>query len=754
MNDEPTKAANTGIRLAFMGIVVIALFSALFGRIWFLQVLATEDFQVQAETNQVRLVTLPPTRGRVLDRNGEILADNVFTGVVRVETSQHTEEDTELVLHQLELLTGVPRADLVERLADDSEGFFAPRIVATGMSEDILEVISERALPGVTADWEAVRAYPQKSAAAHVVGYVGAQPADWLEDHPDDRYMPSDDIGRAGIEGLFEERLRGTAGIRKIEVDRENNVVREFGEQPPIDGEDIVLTIDLELQRAVEFFLQKGLTEAQGRSSADDPRYNYPAYAGSAVVLDVRNGDVLAMASFPTYDPNWLVGGITSSVYDATFNDPFIPGRLNNRAVQGLYSPGSVFKLITAMAATKYDAISAREWFYDPGYYTVPVQGGSTHYNAGNAVYEELDLAQAITESSDVYFYSAAYEVYALGGDDQWGIQEVARDFGFGSPTGVQLPYERSGRVPDGDIKKALFEAAPEIYLAADNAIIWVPGDTINMAIGQGFLTVTPLQLVNAYATFANGGTLFQPNIVDKALSRSPETSGEVVQNFDPRILRQTDLSGVPVDVIREGLDGVTKFRNTVFGPTEGTAFDAFYEVGWEHRSYGIAGKTGTAENDGVNKTLARDKEDTAVFVGYGPTQDPRYAVVVLMEEAGFGGTAAAPVAVNIFDALRRFEQTWEEPEDLPLEATTTDGPQCDEIPITVLRDPSIELRVPEGCPYGIPTPVVTGEPDTDEQSLGLLPESAGPDSSAASLGMAAAFGGVVVGGSRRRRCR
>ncbi|MCB0991971.1 MAG: penicillin-binding protein 2 [Acidimicrobiales bacterium] len=748
MNDEPTKAANTGLRLAFLGIVVIGLFSALFGRMWFLQVLATEEFRVQAETNQVRLVTVPPTRGRILDRNGEILADNVFTGVVKVEPSQYTDDDRDFVVAELEKLTGVPATEIVARIEDTSEGFFAPRIVATGMSEDILEIITERALPGVTADWEAVRVYPQKSIAAHVIGYVGAQPDGWLDDHADERYLHSDRVGRAGIELIYEEILRGTAGVRKIEVDRQNNVVREFGEDPPVDGEDVVLTIDMDLQRAVEYYLDQGLKEAQGRSSADDSRYNYPAYAGAAVVLDVRNGDVLAMASYPTYDPNWLVGGITDSVYRATFNDPFIPGRLNNRAIQGLYAPGSVFKLITAIAATKVGAISSRDLFVDTGTYTVPVPGGSTHQNAGGASYGPLDLSQAMTVSSDTYFYSAAYETYALGGDERWIIQDVARDFGFGSPTGVQLPFERGGRVPDADIKRALFESAPEVYLAEDNAVIWVPGDTINMAIGQGFLSVTPLQLANAYAAFANGGTLFQPNIVDKTLSRDPLTDGEVVREFDPRVFHEVDTVGAPVDIIREGLEGVTRARNTIFGYTEGTAFRAFYDAGWDSRAWPVTGKTGTAENDGINKTLGRSKEDTAVFVGYGPSNDPRYAVVVLMEEAGFGGTAAAPVAVNIFDALRRLEQDWDAPEDLPLETATPAGPQCDDIPITVLRDPSIELRVPEGCPYGIPTPVV-GATEPEE---GAAPAPTGEADGAAS----AALSGIVpvaglLAASRRR---
>ena len=701
-------ATNTPVRLGFIGIVVIGLFAALFARVWFLQVLATEEFRVQADTNQVRLVTTSPVRGRILDRNGVILADNEYVGVITADPNKFaTDEERDFVLSELERLTGEPIAEMIPRLDDRAADPFGPRVLITGLDEPMLELVSAQGLPGIDAMFQPKRIYPEGATAAHVVGYIGAQPEGWAESHQGDRYLPNDRVGRAGIEAIFEKDLRGVVGTRKVEVDRTDRLVRELGEEPAKPGADIHLTLDLQLQEAVEFYLAQGLRDRTGVASVDDERFNYPAYAGSAIVLDIRNGDVLAMASYPSYNPSWFVDGITAEEYDLTFNDPNQPGRLNNRAIQGLYAPGSVFKLITAVAATRAGVISGRSQFEDIGYFDVPKDCGSgcRFRNAGGAKLGTIDLSLAITMSSDSYFYSAAYDLWDLKDDRQWQIQETAREFGFGAQTGVQLPFEKAGRVPDAAIKKALFEERPDVYLVEENSLFWVPGDNINLAVGQGFLTVTPLQLVNAYATWANGGTRFQPNIVDRVVSRAPADLGDVVTDIGPRVRAQLDFGDIPRDVILEGLEGVPIARDTRRGLTTGTAFEAFR--GYDNRAYCVSGKTGTAEADGINKALDRKKEDTAVFVAWAPCDDPRYAVVVVLEEAGFGGEAAAPVVRNIIEALRAFEQDWEEPDELPLIPAAPAGSSCPQIPITLLRDPSYVLRVPEGCPYGIPTHVL-----------------------------------------------
>ena len=279
-----TESTNTTVRLAFVGVVVIGLFAALFARIWFLQVLATEELRVQADTNQVRLVTVSPTRGRILDRNGTVLADNEFVGVVLVDPNKF-ESDTErdFVLSELERLTGESVADMTERLGDSAVNPFASRVLVTDLDEQMLQIVAEQALPGVTAEFQATRIYPRIASAAHVLGYIGAQPDGWTDTRETQRYQPNDKVDRAGVEALFEKDLRGTPGTRKVEVDAANTVVRELGEEAAIPGDDVYLSLDIELQEAVEFFLARGLRERSGVLSKDS-QFNFPAQDRKSVV--------------------------------------------------------------------------------------------------------------------------------------------------------------------------------------------------------------------------------------------------------------------------------------------------------------------------------------------------------------------------------------------------------------------------------------------------------------------------------------
>ncbi|HAF67934.1 MAG TPA: hypothetical protein DCL16_02330, partial [Acidimicrobiaceae bacterium] len=420
------------------------------------------------------------------------------------------------------------------------------------------------------------------------------------------------------------------------------------------------------------------------------------------------------MASPPTYDPNWLVGGITTLEYQSVFENPYAPGALNNRAVQGLYSPGSVFKLVTALAGLEARLISPRTAYYDVGYFKIPDKygctGRCTFYNADKAPLGVVDLSSAITRSSDAYFYKVAHDLYWIRGEEQWAIQDMAQLLGFGSQTGVQLPFEKSGRIGDEEIKKALFEANPEAYNPYGESVQWRPGDNINTGIGQGFVSVTPIQLANAYANFANGGTLFSPNIVESVVARTETQFGSSVVDFEPRIQRLTEFpegSGV----VREGLHGVTSQAR------RGTAWRAF--EGYDSSGYAIAGKTGTAQAEGRNPVLQRKKEDSAVFVAWAPRHDPRYVVAVVMEEAGFGGEAAAPVARKIFEALRAYEQRWPDPQV----AFIAPQPECPEIPESLRGYEAFTSYVPEGCPWGIQVPRANSPEDVDGDGVPDLEE-------------------------------
>ncbi len=691
-------------RMAFIGLVAVGLFVALLTRLWHLQVLSSEEFVAAAEYNQVQIIINPPTRGRILDRHGVVLADNERTGVVTVDSSRYQPGQLDEVMTELSELLDVDEAQLRRGLNDVQLHPLSPKVVATGLDKNGLLRVTESSLPGVEAKWSWERVYPFHEVAAHVLGYVGAMSDRQYEELLDKDYLPSERVGRAGIELLFEDQLHGSPGRSKIEVDRRGQPREILNEVEPIPGADVVLSIDAELQATVESYLRQGLIVSR-KVVSEDSGFFYPALTGAAVVMDLRNGDVLVMASHPTYDPNWLIQGLSVNEYRSVFENPYTPGALNNRAVQGTYAPGSVFKLITALAGLEAGIITPRAVYHDQGYYEIPAKRGCTgrctFYNADRVALGTLDLSSALTRSSDAYFYKVSDELYWIDGPQQWAIQDMARSLGFGSQTGVQLPFEKSGRIPDDGVKQALFESNPDAYNPYDEPPIWFPGDNINTGIGQGFVAVTPLQLANAYATFANGGTRFAPNIVESLVSRESDSYGEIVLEFDPRIVSTVDFPP-GASVVTEGLEGVTITR------LRGTARAAFEQ--YDHAGYGVAGKTGTAQADGLNELLQRRKEDTAVFVSWAPTHDPRYVVAVVMEEAGYGGSAAAPVARRIIEAVRAYEQRWPEPEI----AFVPPNPECPEIPEALRGFDAFLAYVPEGCPWGVQLPRANTEVDAD----------------------------------------
>ena len=700
-------------RLAFLGILIIGLFAALFTRAWYLQVLTADELSEKARANYVEIVIAEPTRGRILDRHGVVLADNIRSGVITVNQSRYAPGQIDFVLEQISTLTEIPIETLKSRLENQQTHPLAAKVVATGLDEYGLLRVSELSLPGVEAKWEMSRIYPQNEIGAHVVGYVGAMSRGQEDRLLQMGYLPSERVGKSGIEQIFEGDLHGKPGRTELEVDSTGRVHRILSQTDPTPGSDIYLSIDADLQAATESYLRQGLIAAR-KTVSDDSGFFYPAIGGAAVVMDLRNGDVLAMASHPTYDPNWLVGGITALEYQSVFENPYAPGALNNRAIQGLYSPGSVFKLVTALAGLEARLISPRAAFYDVGYFQIPDKygctGRCTFYNADKAPLGIVDLSSAITRSSDAYFYQVAHDLYWIRGDEQWAIQDMAKLLGFGSQTGIQLPFEKSGRIGDGDVKEALFESNPDAYNPYGESTQWLPGDNINTGIGQGFVSVTAIQLANAYAAFANGGTLFSPNIVEKVVARSEDRFGSSVIDFDPRIQRIAEFpegSGV----VREGLHGVTSKAR------RGTAWRAF--EGYDSSGYAIAGKTGTAQAEGRNPVLQRKKEDSAVFVAWAPRHDPRYVVAVVMEEAGFGGEAAAPVARRILEALRAYEQRWPDPQV----AFIPPQPECPEIPEALRGYDAFTSYVPEGCPWGIQVPRANNPEDVDGDGIPDLEE-------------------------------
>jgi penicillin-binding protein 2 len=614
------------LRLSIVGVVVLSLFAALFARLWYLQVLDSEQFVQAATRNQVRLVYEEAPRGRVLDRQGRVLVDNRRSDAVTVQRDQAREHPE--MLPKLAALLSLEQAELEKRIADVRYSLYKPVPVAEDVAEEIVVYLREHAaeFPGVAPTILARRVYRYGTIGSHLLGYIGEINDRELADRQAEGYRLGDTIGKAGVELVHERDLRGVPGIVKHEVNSRGDVLRELGRRAPIPGNDVQLTIDIDVQQLVQESLQQGLEAARQTSDREDKR-PFVAPAGAGVVLDPADGSVLAIASHPAYDPNQFVKGISHELF-ATLQDPASHYPLNNRAVMGQYAPGSTFKLVTAVAGMQTGMIGPNSSITDEGSFRVPNCRGEkcTFRNAGGRSYGRVNLHRAVVVSSDVYFYWMGSRFWTERSRFGDGMQGTARQFGFGSKTGIPLPTEKAGRVPDPETKRELHERYPEAFPEGR----WFTGDSINMAIGQGEVVVTPMQLANAYASFANGGAVYQPRIAARVL----DAHGKEVRQLAPNQIGSVDLPPSVRDPILQGLRGVVARE-------EGTAYAAFAGFPGD---FPVAGKTGTAQ--------VRGKQDTAVFVAFAPYDNPRYAVVVFMEEAGFGGAAAAPVTRRILEGI------------------------------------------------------------------------------------------------------
>lgn len=617
-----TQVENSRLRLAVLGVIVVSLFAALFTRLWYLQVMDAEEFRVQAQQNQLRLVYEEAPRGRILDRKGRVLVENRVSAAVtvnRVELKEHRDE----VVPRLAALLGITVEELDERIADPRFGPYKPVPVAEDVPEEKVVYLEEHAaeFPGVDAAQLAQRSYPNGNLAAHVLGYVGEINDTELRDRRAAGYKLGDSIGKVGVERSYEADLRGAPGITKLEVDSHGRVLRTLAARPPEQGGDLQLSIDLDVQRLAEESLANGLEAARRTFDKNEKKF-FLAPAGSVVVLDPRDGSVLAMASYPTYEPASFVNGIRPEVF-RTLNDPAGHFPLNNWAIQGQYAPGSTFKLPTAIAAMRRGVINERTTFDDKGKLRV---GNRTFRNAGERPWGRVNVTRGLAVSSDVFFYTLAAALWTQRGEHgETPVQDTARELGLGEKTGIELPSEARGRLSDPTVRKRLHEDHPQAFPEGR----WFAGDNVNMAIGQGETVVTPLQIGVAYATFANGGTVYEPKVGARVLRQDGSTIREVL----PTLLRRVELPPAIRNPVLAGLRGAITDPN-------GTAHGAF--LGFD--GFPVAGKTGTAQ--------VTDKQDTAIFAGFGPVNDPQYTIAVVMEEAGFGGSVAAPVARRIFAGL------------------------------------------------------------------------------------------------------
>lgn len=635
-------------RLSLLAVVALALVATLTVRLWFLQVMAAPTFEQVASGNRTRTIHSEAPRGRILDVNGRVLVDRRESLVVTIDRSVVRDLPTaEVDRIFAELAVELNRSgfktkvdDLRARLADPRYAELKPVPVAEDVDVELWTILAERNLPGVQVERQWVREYPYGPVAAHLLGYVGTANQEELDAAAAldvaKPYQPGDEIGKAGVEAVHEQLLRGTPEVRRVEINAQGDVVGTVEVvQEAVPGDDIVLTIDIDAQYLAEQLVAAELEAARQRKPLRDNPPN-AAPAGSMVVVDPATGAVVAAASYPGFDPRELVFGISQAQADYLFRSadrPFL-----NRATSGEYPAASTFKPFVALAALQAGVITEADTITDPGRYQIEncrnvETGGCVFRNAGETPYGAVDLRKSLIVSSDVYYYRIGDRFWSRSDEyGATGIQDMARNFGFGESLGIGLPSQAAGYLPTPESKSERHQLNPTAFPEGD----WRTGDNVNISIGQGDVLITPLQLANAYATLANGGTVHAPYLLAEV--RDGRT-GEVLQRTEPTVVRQLELQPSWLDTIRGALARVPVDSSD----QRGTAATAF--AGFPLDEFPIAGKTGTAQVSG-------GRADNSVFAGFGPLPAPRYAVVALLEEAGFGGTAAAPTVRRMFEAL------------------------------------------------------------------------------------------------------
>jgi len=663
-------AESRHVRLSALGIVAISLFLALFVRLWFLQGIDRQKFEVASASNRLRVIHEEGPRGRILDRNGKVIVDNRTSRVVSLDReplrkmkSEERSTHFEQLAQTLTDLGRPTKVSFIEQRYDDKR--YAPQEyvpIVDDVTEDVEIYLAERAsiYPGVVVETKSVRSYPYGTLGGQVLGYVGeinekelaakggTLPAGATTTDPpattttvegvDPKpYVPGDLIGKSGVEQSYEAYLRAVPGSRTIEVNAKGDLIDVVKREAPKAGDDVWLSIDIDLQAQAERLLAAKVDALRGRTDKDGKRLSAPQ--GSVVIQQPTTGQVLAMASYPPFDPASTVNGISTALWQQ-LNDPANGRPLYNWALQGTYAPGSTFKPITAYAAMSSGLLpTGNETYVDNGKYTLKAcKGAKCEFrNAGGTAHGRVNVPRSLTVSSDVYYYWIGEQFWVSR--DRFGdapIQDAAKEFGLGSKTGVKLLGENPGRMPTPQSRKAAYDANPGAFVTGD----WRTGDNIITAIGQGDVLVTPLQLVDAYATLANGGTRYRPQIVSKvtrikdaALPPGQDGNFDFVMTVEPEELGKVPMTPEQHNQITNGLVGVTQ-------DPSGTAAASFKA---SPTAWPMAGKTGTAQVAG--------KADTALFAGWGPVGAgavPQYAISVVVPEAGFGGDVAAPLAFRI----------------------------------------------------------------------------------------------------------
>lgn len=579
-------------RLHTLLVVCLVLFAVLLGRMVYLQLWRGDYYAKQSDGNRLRQSRILAPRGIIYDSEGKELVNNLPGYAVVLQKQSSYKPET---LQRLSNLLQMPVEEINAKIKA-SENFYEPIMLKNNLDQQMVTKIEEqrRYMPEVMLSVQPIRNYPYHELAVHALGYVGEVSAYEIEKGLFKNITQGSLVGKAGLEKTYDKYLRGEDGAFMEEVDVAGNVVKHYDSVQPIPGKNLKLTIDYELQKELEAFTDKHL--AFLRSSGIAPG----ARAAAVVAIDPRNGAVRAMVSRPGYDPNWFVHGISSKNWNSINNDPNYP--MNNKVITGEYPPGSIFKIVTGSAAFELKKVGLDEPIFDGGFHPmVPTMG-----NAGGEVLGWLTFIKALAMSDNVYFYELGYRV----GIDN--IEKYAHIFGFGERTGIDLEGESKGLVASKKVKRKIWDED------------WRLGDTFNAAIGQGFNLTTPIQLSVMLSIVANGGTKYQPYLVDSIIN----SDGSLFEKPKRAEGKHIDVSQQTIDYIRMGMSATTQEGGT-----------ASYFAGLPKP---IAGKTGTAENS--------HGRDHGLFVAYGPVDDPELVVVCIVEQGGFGSIAAGPIVYKAFE--------------------------------------------------------------------------------------------------------
>ena len=579
-------------RLHTLLVVCLVLFAVLLGRMVYLQLWRGDYYAKQSDGNRLRQSRILAPRGIIYDSEGKELVNNLPGYAVVLQKQSSYKPET---LQRLSNLLQMPVEEINAKIKA-SKNFYEPIMLKNNLDQQMVTKIEEqrRYMPEVMLSVQPIRNYPYHELAVHALGYVGEVSAYEIEQGLFKNISQGSLVGKGGLEKTYDKYLRGEDGAFMEEVDVAGNVVKHYDSVQPVPGKNLKLTIDYELQKELEAFTDKHL--AFLRSSGIAPG----ARAAAVVAIDPRNGAVRAMVSRPGYDPNWFVHGISSKNWNSINNDPNYP--MNNKVITGEYPPGSTFKIVTGSAAFELKKVGLNEPIFDGGFHPmVPTMG-----NAGGEVLGWLTFIKALAMSDNVYFYELGYRV----GIDN--IEKYAHIFGFGERTGIDLEGESKGLVASKKVKRKIWDED------------WRLGDTFNAAIGQGFNLTTPIQLSVMLSIVANGGTKYQPYLVDSIIN----SDGSLFEKPKRAEGKHIDVSQQTIDYIRMGMSATTQEGGT-----------ASYFAGLPKP---IAGKTGTAENS--------HGRDHGLFVAYGPVDDPELVVVCIVEQGGFGSVAAGPIVYKAFE--------------------------------------------------------------------------------------------------------